>query len=514
MRLRNLFLSFAVLATLFSCAPKADTAADYPMFWTWAGYGSPEKFEELCVAMTESGIDGVLLGAKAEEYPDAVETAKKYGITVHAWVWSMNSGSAELAKTNPEWFSVNRKGASLADSIAYVDYYKFLCPALPEVREHIKNNIRKICEIEGLGGVSIDYHRFVDVVLPTSLWAHYGIVQDREYAEWDYGYHPEMLRLFKEQHGYDPRDQEDPSLDVKWRDFRCGQISEVANEIAEVVHSYGKKMTASPFPTPAMSSRMVRQNWSDWNLDFVFPMVYSDFYTADPTFVSDCTVENVATRNPNTILGCGLLGDNDPERMIAAMDAALNNGAEAIAIYTVGELKSPESRAAFKNYADSMRLVRAAGKLSKKVVADTALNRNPFNNKGITDMMKEKMQGYVSIADFTKSAKKKDHEQIAQISKRPIESFFYAKNIAQENKNADEATEKLRKGLAEQYAKTKIEFTEPVLKNTYDVTKYYIVKDGVSGIDFEVNLYFYGGTFSGWSVNPVADSYAAYMKKK
>ena len=64
--------------------------------------------------------------------------------------------------------------------------------------------------MEGLNGIAIDYHRFVDVVLPTTLWPRYGIVQDREYAAWDYGYHPEMLKKFKEQHGYDPREQEDP----------------------------------------------------------------------------------------------------------------------------------------------------------------------------------------------------------------------------------------------------------------------------------------------------------------
>ena len=73
------------------------------------------------------------------------------------------------------------------------------------------------------------------------------------YAAWDYGYHPEMLKKFKEQYGYDPREQEDPSLDVKWRQFRCDQISEVANVIAEVIPSYGKTIAASPFLTPTMS---------------------------------------------------------------------------------------------------------------------------------------------------------------------------------------------------------------------------------------------------------------------
>ena len=68
-----------------------------------------------------------------------------------------------------------------------------------------------------------------------------------------------------------PREQEDPSLDVKWRQFRCDQITEVANMIAEVVHSYGKTMAASPFPTPKMASRMVRQDWGKWNLGHRVP---------------------------------------------------------------------------------------------------------------------------------------------------------------------------------------------------------------------------------------------------
>jgi transcriptional regulator with XRE-family HTH domain len=113
-----------------------------------------------------------------------------------------------------------------------------------------RKKIIEYCEIDGLNGIAIDYHRFVDVVLPTTLWPRYGIQQDREYPEWDYGYHPEMISIFNERYGYDPRELEDPSIDENWLQFRCDQITEVANEIADLVHSYGKVMAASPFPTP------------------------------------------------------------------------------------------------------------------------------------------------------------------------------------------------------------------------------------------------------------------------
>ena len=55
-----------------------------------------------------------------------------------------------------------RNGQSLADTTAYVDYYKFMCPALPEVREFIKKKIEAYCEVEGLNGIAIDYNRFLE----------------------------------------------------------------------------------------------------------------------------------------------------------------------------------------------------------------------------------------------------------------------------------------------------------------------------------------------------------------
>lgn len=254
------------------------------MFWTWLDYQPGMNFDSICTIMNEAGIDGVMLNAPTpDDYRVAIPIAQKHGIEVYAWLWTMNPEHDRdaILKEHPEWFSVNHNGQSLADTTAYVDYYKFMCPALPEVREFIKKKIEAYCEVEGLNGIAIDYNRFVDVILPTTLWPKYGIVQDQEYPQWDFGYHPAMIEKFKAAYGYDPREQEDPSQDEKWLQFRCDQITEVANMIADVVHSYGKKMAASPFPTPKMASKMVRQDWGKWNLDIVFPMVYHNFYTED-----------------------------------------------------------------------------------------------------------------------------------------------------------------------------------------------------------------------------------------
>lgn len=452
--MKNLTLTIVLLALLGmgSCTSnKPVEKTEFPLFWTWLGYNSKMNFDSICGAIKETGIDGIVLNAATpDDYRVAIPIANKHGLEVYAWLWTMNleHGAAEVVRDHPEWLSVNRNGESLADTQAYVGYYKFMCPALPEVRQYIRDKVAAYCEVDGLNGIAIDYHRFVDVVLPTTLWPKYGIVQDKEYPQWDYGYHPAMIELFMSKYGYDPREQEDPSTDEQWLQFRCDQITEVANEIADVVHSYGKIMAASPFPTPQMSRKMVRQDWGKWNLDIVFPMVYSNFYTEDVSFISDCTIENVRDKNPETTLYCGMMAMNGPG-MFESMDAALNNGAEGIAIFTVGGLRSPEVKKQFRAYSDSVRAWRAAN--GKPVVNKNAkVNTNPFENAGIMKLIHEKM----------------------------------AKDINKDNPSA-------------------LDLGDYKLVDEYGATKCYEVTDKNSNTTFDVKFYFYGGILSGWSVDPV-----------
>lgn len=445
---------------------KKEAAEDYPMFWTWLDYRPNMDFEAVCQKMQAAGIDGVMLNAPTpEDYNVAIPVAHKYGITVHAWLWTMDleHDRAKVLAEHPDWFSVNRLGVSLAEKPAYVDYYRFLCPALPEVREYLNNKIKAYCEVEGLEGIALDYHRFVDVVLPTSLWSRYGIVQDQEYPEWDYGYHPAMIEKFKKQYGYDPREQEDPSQDLKWRQFRCDQITEVANLFAETIHKYGKKMSASPFPTPKMASRMVRQDWGKWNLDLVFPMAYHNFYTMDPSFEYDCTVENVRDAQAMTTVGCGMTYSED---IIPCMREAFRAGAQAVAIFTVQSMRTDEQIAEFRAFTDSIRAVKAAngGKLPA-VNNPAAADANPFNHPVMMAQIEKRMQQDVSGWVKPDPRARRRGEQIQQ---PPLKD---------------------------------VKFGEYAFIGEHGITKDYQVTEQNSGQKFKVTFYFYGDIISGWDVS-------------
>ncbi|WP_293945618.1 MULTISPECIES: hypothetical protein [unclassified Sphingobacterium] len=423
------------------------------MFWTWLDYNPATNFDSICREMNYLGIDGVMLNAASpDEYRVAIPIAKKYGIQVIAWLWTMNleHDRDKVLREHPDWFSVNRNGKSLADTTAYVGYYKFLSPVVPEVKDYLKQKIQSYCEVDGLAGISIDYNRYVDVVLPTTLWPKYNIVQDREYPAWDYGYHPIAIAKFKKQYGYDPRAQKDPSKDLKWRQFRCDQITEIANMIADVVHAHGKTMAASPFPTPKMASRMVRQDWGKWNLDLVFPMVYSSFYTEDPSFIKDCTLENVRDKASHTTLYCGLMAKNNDE-MFVDMDEALNNGAQGISIFTIHTLRDPKFKERFRAYTAAAKSKKEKNNGTLPQISGNKVENDPFKKAGIMKLIAQKIQDMVK---------------------------------------------------AENPAASPVALSKYKQIDSYDVTKKYLVKDTVSQKNFYVTFFFYGDILSGWNVDP------------
>ena len=469
---KYLIIMLAVVSLAVACkeAPKEE-AVTYPMFWTWLEDLPGVDMEASFKAMHEAGIDGVMLHAVTEEdYLRDIAIAKKYGITVYAWIWTLNPPRQDrprMIKEHPEWFDVNRNGQSLADYKAYVNSYKFMCPVLPEVRENMVNRVKRLCEIEGIEGVCLDYCRLVDVVLPVSLSYNYNITQDGEvFPQWDFGYHPAMIDEFKKEFGYDPRDVEDPSRDPKWQKFRCDKISECANLLAETIRSYGKVVTASPFATPKVASFMVAQNIGDWDLDIVFPMLYTAFYTQEAGYAYDGTIENNRDKNPKTVLGVGLdteLGDN-PEDIFAKMDNAFKVGAQAVSLYTIAGLNTPELRARFKEYADSLRAVRAANGGKVPYTKVDKVDMNPFNHAGIMANVERSMQRLAAgeaIHEFSVNGMTKDDP-----------SKVYPA----------------------------LDLTEYELVADNDRIKKYRVTDKASSTKFDVIFIVYGEVISGWDV--------------
>lgn len=338
----KLLRAFLLAISVFALA---GSAAAQPHYWTWGYFSKDRNWDDYFKQMTDTGIRGMILMGGPNQIAEVIPAAERHGVTVYAWMWIMNNGG--IAYKHPEWLDYNRNGESLKDKKAYVDYYKFLSPIIPGVREAIAENIERMAQVPGLGGISMDYCRYVDQILPTTLWEQYGIVQDKEYAEWDYGYHPEMLKAFRKKYGYDPSKLKDPSQDSVWLQFRLDRVTEVAEMVGGIAHKHGMTISASPFPTPSMSRRMVRQDWGRWTLDVAFPMIYQGFYNGDTTWIADCVRECVAAK-PEMMICCGLHvpdfyggGRDGRPTLTEAMEAAVGAGARGIAFFTFDALTEP-----------------------------------------------------------------------------------------------------------------------------------------------------------------------------
>lgn len=480
--IKNLAIIALMSLSCLSAISCKEVQKDYPMFWTWMEDREDLNLDSLFVHLNEAGIDGLMLYVPDEEsYHKAAVLAKENDVTLYAWIWTLRPrGDRELLlKEHPEWFDYNISGISLVEQRPYLESYAFLSAALDEVRDYVRGNIRRVCEIEGIEGVCLDYCRIVDRILPISLSYKYEKPHDAVFfPEYDYGYHPEALKKFKAEYGYDPRNTEDPTRDSLWCSFRERMITEVANIAAEVARSYGKKVCASPFVSDDLASVMVGQNYAKWDLDLVFPMVYADFYTMEPGFVYDAVSQNMQDRNPETQIFCGLgaeLGGTF-ERLLEDMDAAFSAGAQGISLYTVAGLDTKEKRAGFKAYADRMRKMK-------------------HDNHGTLPALPRPdyvPEGGVSLNPM-------EHPRLMAVVERNLQRIIAGENIHDKKNYA-------MNGIVSDDSKKiypELNITDYSLIRSDDRILVYRVEDIISRRKFDVLFPIYGGLICGWDIREI-----------
>lgn len=358
--LKQLGLGTAVLGSgqwlLQACAaPSAEEAAKSKN-WVWARpqeSWSDEDWKAQLGRAKAAGVDALLLevyngnqtfyeGGQLPMKENLVERiipiCQSVGLEFHAWMWTMPLNNAQMVEEHPDWYAVNGLGQPANIHPAYVDYYKFLCPCHPEAREFVARNVESLARISEIDGVHLDYVRLPDVILAEALQPKYGIVQDREYPEYDYSYSAHCREQFKAQSGIDPlEDLEDPSANEAWRQFRYDAVSSMVNEqLVPKARAYGKTITAAVFP----NWESVRQQWHRWDLDGFLPMLYHNFYNEDIRFIRKHTERSLQLlASPKPIYSGLFVPSIAPEELEAAMAEGLNGGASGIALFDLGALK-------------------------------------------------------------------------------------------------------------------------------------------------------------------------------
>ena len=282
-------------------------------------------------------FDHPILPVKERWLEKILPIAHQAGLQVHAWMWSMPLNVPEMIEKHPDWFSVNRAGNPSHTNPAYVGYYKFLCPCHPEVQEFVAGNVEALAKIEDLDGIHLDYIRQPDVILAEALQPKYDIVQDKEYAQYDYPYSERCRNAFKEKSGIDPMDLgDDAPAHQAWRQFRYDTVSNIVNNHAvPKAKRYKKKITAAVFP----NWESVRQQWQTWDLDGFLPMLYHGFYNENIDWIGDQVAKNQKLLVKEKPIYAGLfLPHLKPDELRLAYNSAINGGAKGISLFAYGNM--------------------------------------------------------------------------------------------------------------------------------------------------------------------------------
>jgi len=287
--------------------------------------------------LRKSGISNIFLSAEAEDLENALRYAANYNLQIHTWIFTMICNDEDIIKNHPDWFTVNGLGKHSHENPQYVGYYKWLCPTHPEVQEYLKERIKKLCTIPELAGIHMDYIRYCDVILPIGLQPNYNLIQTKEEPQFDYCYCEHCRSASKQKSGIDPVDLIDPSENPTWLQFRYDSITNIVNTLAEIIHAHNKIATAAVFPT--IMQKNVRQEWHNWKLDAVYPMLYHSCYNEDISWIKN-EVQKGKQLLQSTKLHSGLyIPSIEPNELIRAIEFAVEGDAKGVSLFDFNAMK-------------------------------------------------------------------------------------------------------------------------------------------------------------------------------
>lgn len=310
--------------------------------WTWISgrHEFSKNWEDKFRELADHGVYGILLLGDYEFVRKVAPMAKDSGLEIHAWIITLNCRNEEVKENHPDWYTISREGKSSLDFPPYISSYNWLCPTKKEVVEYTSARVKKLSEIDTLDGIHLDYIRHCDVILPVGLWSKYDLVQDKEYPEFDFCYCENCRQSFYEKEGIDPMELEDPPSYQSWLQFRYDSVTNLVNQLSVITKERGKKLTAAVFPSPSIAKKLVRQEWTKWNLDAVFPMMYHNYYEEDVKWIEKVTREGVDGIKGDFPIFSGLfIPALSPGELPEAVDYALRGGADGVTLFNEGRMK-------------------------------------------------------------------------------------------------------------------------------------------------------------------------------
>lgn len=329
---------------------------------------TPESIDAVIATAADVGVDtlfvqvngrmeayyrSALLPPAPDKMPDfdpldyIIRRARASGMQVHAWINAFTAGMLaeppadprHILNRRPDWVTVDRTGRSLWDygwEEAQIHVpARMLDPGLPDVQQFVVDVVMEVVETYPVDGVHLDYVR---------------------YPSRRFGYHPESIARFVEEHGFDPmaverdavsfvaahgRDEFQRRLDA-WDDWRRAQVTGLIERLGRAIASKADQVIFSVAvgadAQDAYTERL--QPWPAWLerglVDALIIMAYSVDTARVAAHVDHAVALGKATDVP-VYAGIGVyLLNGDTELLRRQLDVARD--AAGIAVFSYDTL--------------------------------------------------------------------------------------------------------------------------------------------------------------------------------
>lgn len=269
-------------------------------FWNHSGTGSyPGDWDRTMRELSDAGLNAIFpnmcWGGCAhyasdvlprsdtyEEYGDqiaqAVEAGKKYGVEVH--VWKVNHNLSH--RTPPEFIEKLRQEGRLMKS-AQGEELEWLCPSHPKNFELERDAMLEIPQKYDVDGVHFDYIRYHsdDYCYCDGCRERFEAASGKKVENW-------------------PQDCFSGSRKEEYRDWRCGNITQLVKAVHDGVQTINPKVqvSAAVFSNYPSCRTSIGQDWLLWAksgyVDFLCPMDYQQ---------NELSFENLVARQMKQVDG-------------------------------------------------------------------------------------------------------------------------------------------------------------------------------------------------------------------
>ncbi len=252
--------------------------------------------------------------------------ARKKGMELHAYMnvlpgWHSDTPPApeagQLWTEHPDWFMVGRDGQKM---MPRSNWYSFLNPAHPDVKQYLVNVFLEVVEKYKINGIHFDYIRY-----PSEIG--------------DYSYDPLSQEMFERQTGSTPEQAPE-----EWIDWRAEQVTEIEQEI----YRLGKIVKPDLIFSAALVADRDRaysqyfqdsERWlAEGSLDLAIPMAYTDDLARFQNIARSYSDFQKGFPEDSFWAACGIGAHRAGENSIQQIVITRDNTIDGVAIFAYSSL--------------------------------------------------------------------------------------------------------------------------------------------------------------------------------